>query len=154
MKESILDVLMYLFVHHMEDSSEVEMSDEILVHELEEAGFEIDEISLALEWLDGLFQPSHVEKIKSLSFRTLCREEKNKISSDCWGLILHLENMKVINPTMREIIIDRLMNLNVENIEPVHVKWVALMVLFNHIDRKDVFKTMENFLLLENAQLN
>ena len=38
--------------------------------------------------------------------------------------------MNVIGPQVREVVLDRLMALEFDVIEPVDVKWVVMMVLF------------------------
>ena len=54
MKESVLDVLMYLFEHYFDDDTELDSDRESLKQELVEAGFPESEISKAFEWLEGL----------------------------------------------------------------------------------------------------
>ena len=61
MKESILDVLLYLFEHYFtEDADLVRDSDSLrsgpLFKELGQAGFSPAEINKAIEWLDALSQ--------------------------------------------------------------------------------------------------
>ena len=54
MKESVLDVLMYLFEHYLDEETEVESDQESLRAELINAGFPDAAVSKALAWLDGL----------------------------------------------------------------------------------------------------
>ena len=54
MKESVLDVLMYLFEHYFDDDTELESDRESLKQELVEAGFPEAEIGKAFEWLEAL----------------------------------------------------------------------------------------------------
>jgi Smg protein len=54
MKETVLDVLMYLFESFVDSEDEPEPDRNELRDELERAGFGDGEIDRALEWLDGL----------------------------------------------------------------------------------------------------
>ena len=54
MKETILDVLMYMFQSYVEDNEEVELDKESLHKNLAEAGFADQNIEKAFEWLEGL----------------------------------------------------------------------------------------------------
>ena len=54
MKETVLDVLMYLFESFVDSEDEPEPDRNELREELEWAGFRAREIDRALDWLDGL----------------------------------------------------------------------------------------------------
>ena len=54
MKETVLDVLMYLFESFVDSEDEPEPDRNELKEELEWAGFRAREIDRALDWLDGL----------------------------------------------------------------------------------------------------
>ena len=54
MKETVLDVLMYLFEHYFDDDTELDSDRESLKQELVEAGFPEGEIGKAFEWLEAL----------------------------------------------------------------------------------------------------
>ena len=54
MKESVLDVLMYLCNRYLDDDIEVDSDQEDLRDELIQAGFPGHEISKALDWLESL----------------------------------------------------------------------------------------------------
>lgn len=151
MKENIIDVLMYLFENHMEDSCNIPLSEELLVNELKQAGFDIEEISRAFDWLDGLAQSSKLHTLTKNAFRSLNPEEQKRLDAECWGFLLFLEQVGILNPVCREIILDRLMGLATEKIDLSQVKWVALMVLFNQRDQKDALKILEQLILTNNS---
>ena len=70
MKESILDVLLYLFEHHFEAGEGplidriAPIKDEPLYTELQHAGFSPAEIRSAFDWLDGLERQRHVADVR------------------------------------------------------------------------------------------
>ena len=73
MKESILDVLLYLFEHYFTNDAFDHPGDDLtaqngpLVGELTEAGFSVAEIRKAFDWLDAL-----------AAVRLLLVEERNR----------------------------------------------------------------------------
>jgi Smg protein len=56
MKETVFDVLMYLFENYMDEGPEFNPDQEALTAELAEAGFARGEIRKAFSWLEGLSQ--------------------------------------------------------------------------------------------------
>ena len=72
-----------------------------------------------------------------------------KISPDSRGLILFLEQMEVLKPAMRELVIDRIMALETEEIDHEGVKWVILMVLFNQPGYEAAYTWLEDFVFDE-----
>ena len=55
--------------------------------------------------------------------------EHARLSSDCRGYLLSLERTGILSATQREIVIDRLLALETEDLSVDQLKWVALMVL-------------------------
>jgi len=54
MKESVFDILMYLFDNYFEDYYEMNTDQESLKFELLQAGFGDVQVDKAFDWLDGL----------------------------------------------------------------------------------------------------
>jgi Smg protein len=153
MKENILEVLMYLFENHMQDNCNIELSQEDLFDELKQAGFCKEEIARAFSWLGGLISHSETTEAGSCSdssFRPLTLHEQSVIGKDCWGFLLYLERIGILDAACREIVIDRLMNLEPEEINLPQVKWVTLMVLFNNPHAKSALSALQQ-LILNNA---
>lgn len=151
MKENILEILMYLFENHMHDNCGMLLTEEVLVNELKQAGFNLEMINRAFSWLEGLAKSSEI--VTDLpaemndSFRTLTSEEYAKIGTSNWGFLMYLEQAGVLDSACREIVIDRLMGLETAQIDLPQVKWVVLMVLFNHPNAKAKLKAMEQLVL-------
>lgn len=151
MKENIIDVLMYLFENHMEGNCNIPVNEELLINELKQAGFDMDEISRAFDWLDGLEQSSKLKAIDHDTFRTLSPDEQKRLDPECWGFLLFLEQAGILTPACREIVMDRLMGLAPERIDLAQVKWVTLMVLFNQQDQKEALHTLEQLILMDGS---
>jgi len=135
MKENILDVLMYLFENYMNDEIEFDTDEESLRVELQEAGFQQIEIAKAFDWLEGLANlqehPDGSATGNATSLRVYTSEEQDKLDLDSRGFLMFLEQSGVLDHGTREMVIDRVMALDAEDIDLEQLKWVVLMVLFN-----------------------
>lgn len=152
MKESVFDVLMYLFENYMNDEAEFDQDRDALKTELIQAGFHQGEIGKAFDWLEGLaalqHQPLSFPLNHKSSIRVYSEEECGKLDVDCRGFLLFLEQMGVLDDTTREMVIDRLMALDGE-IDLEQLKWVVLMVLFNQPGHEAAFAWMEDLVFDE-----
>ena len=147
MKENILEVLMYLFENYMNDEIEFDTDEESLRTELEEAGFQKVEISKAFVWLEGLagLQDGTVPLAFSAeSIRVYTAEESEKLDLDSRGFLMFLEQTGVLDHNLREMVIDRVMALESEEIDLEQLKWVVLMVLFNQPGHEAAYAWMED----------
>lgn len=151
MKENVFDVLMYLFENYMDEETGIDTSQESLKVELSQAGFLNSEINKAFEWLQSL--ASLQEKTlphsspKKSSIRIFNDQEQKKLNLECRGFLLFLEQTGVLDETTRELVIDRTMALEIDELDLDHLKWVILMVLFNQPGREEAFVWMEEMVL-------
>ncbi len=153
MKENVLDVLMYLFDNYMSDDIEFDTDEESLRVELQEAGFQSLEISKAFEWLEGLVAlqdfPEKMPLVNTSSLRIYTTEEAEKVDLDARGFLMFLEQTGVLDHNTREMVIDRVMALDEDEIDIEQLKWVTLMVLFNQPGREAAFAWMEDLVFEE-----
>jgi Smg protein len=152
MKESVFDVLMYLFENYMsEEAPEMDQDRETLKSELLRAGFHDREIGKALDWLEGLAQLQHAAVSPLVkptrAMRIYSAQELEKLDLDCRGFLLFLEQMGVLDPPTREMVIDRAMALEGAEMDLDQLKWVILMVLFNQPGHEAAFAWMEDLVL-------
>jgi Smg protein len=148
MKESVLDILIYLFENYFDAELELapEPDRDTLKEELERAGFSEREVGRALEWLEQLCaDPERAGAIPpSRSIRVFDPREMARLDSDCRGYILYLENIGIVNAAQRELVIDRLLALDARQIDIEQVKWVVLMVLFSQPGQENALLRMED----------
>ncbi len=154
MKESVLDVLMYLFEHYLDEETDVESDQESLRAELVRAGFPEAEIGKAFSWLEGLTieheEGGAIEIARVGSVRIYTEEEMGRLDTRSRGFLLFLEQVGVLDGLSRELVIDRVMALEGEEIDLDQLKWVVLMVLFNQPGRESAYAWMED-LVIDNA---
>lgn len=146
MKESVLEVLRYLFEHLMVASPGEERDRDALRAELTEAGFSEAEIGRAFEWLDTLVaqRPLADSASAHAAQRVLCARERARLRTEAWGALLKLEQAGVLDPARREMILDRVAALDGEALEASDLKWVALLVLFAQPDQEAARSFLEN----------
>lgn len=140
MKENVLDVLMYLFDHVFDTEVEVDTDQDILSDELEAAGFGKPEIDKAFDWLEDLrLAQDRSEGVKGQTprgMRIYVPEELARLSQECRGFLLFMEQCNIIDAQLREMIIERVLALETPEIDLEELKWVTLMVICNS-DRED-----------------
>lgn len=152
MKEDMLDVLLYLFQNYISDDVTAETDRDVVLNELVEAGFPSREVSQAFEWLDGLAerQATALKPFDSeRSFRVYTAQELGRLDVECRGYLLVLEQMGVLDTTTRELVIDRVMALETDDIDLNDLKWIILMVLFNRPGQEEAYAWMEDQLFDE-----
>jgi len=146
MKESVLDILIHLFENFLDAEDEPEPSRDALKLELEQAGYQEREIERALEWLEGLAdgQGRAVSEATGRSMRVFSGHEVARFETPVRVYLLHLENIGILTPSQREVVIDRLLALEVDDIDIEQVKWVVLMVLFSQPGQEQAYERMED----------
>jgi Smg protein len=147
MKETVLDVLMYLFESFVDSEDEPEPNRNELRGELERAGFGDREIDRALDWLDGLNAIDVA--VNSAAIRIYDRAELERLDSASRGYLLHLEQIGILPPAQRDLVIDRLLALDSEEIDVEQIKWVVMMVLFSQPGHEQAYAQMEDLVFAE-----
>lgn len=127
------DIFVYLFEHcHRTDLSQ---DNELIARKLSAAGFEESDISEALSWLAGVLHAPHrsVAPFPSANraTRAYAPKECAKLDAGCRGLIMHLENIGVLDPVLREVVVDRAMAASGRALSLDQLKLIVLMVLWN-----------------------
>ena len=157
MKETVMDVLMYLFDNYIEEEVEFSPDQESLKIQLKEAGFGGQQVDKAFDWLEGLALRKEsnisVHLTDTKSIRLFNDNEIAKLDADCRGFLLYLEQAGVLSVSERELVIDRVMALETDDIDLQKLKWVVLMVLFNQPDKEAAIAWMED-IVMDNINAN
>jgi Smg protein len=154
MNGTVLDILIYVFDRYMFDEAPEVPEREALARDLESAGFGEANVERALDWLADLAGERHrpdlgaaaggnAPPIPSAALRIYSTLELSRLSVDCRGLLLSLENADILKPGQRELVIDRLLALDVEDLTLDQVRWVVLMVLSSQPGQEQACARME-----------
>ena len=131
----MLDVLLYLFEHYVDEARDAPRDEALLKSMLEDAGFQQADIHKAFVWLEDLMrQRNGSEDANSAtggSFRVFSREECLRLNRDCRGYLLALERGGLVDATAREKIIERALALDLEELDLDRFKLIIMIVLAN-----------------------
>jgi Smg protein len=151
----MFDILMYLFETYIQSEAETMVDHDLLTDELVRAGFHQDEIYKALNWLEKLAALQDTEaypymtRVARNSVRIYTSEEMQLLDTESRGFILFLEQVNVLDFATREMVIDRVMELDTKYFSMDDLKWVILMVLFNVPGQETAYTQMENLIFEE-----
>ena len=112
------------------------------------------EIERALTWLDAL-----TDQQQSLDYgsqtahgtRIYNEFEHERLDVACRGYITYLEQIGILSPPQRELLVDRLLALETRDIDVEQIKWVVLMVLFSQPGQELAYARMEDLVFEESA---
>ena len=166
MKESILDVLLYLFVHYFtEDAApppgsgaafldREQLANGPLLDELAQAGFSPAEIHKAFDWLGALAEqrPAAGAARPGGPIRVFFGPELDKLDVEARGFLMFLEQHGVLDGDQRELVLDRGMALDQDELDLDDLKWVVLMVLFNQPGSEAAYAWMETQMYLDEPE--
>ncbi|WP_028773377.1 DUF494 family protein [Shewanella waksmanii] len=147
----MFDILMYLFENYVHSEVELLVDEDELTQELTRAGFHQSEIIKALAWLEHLASPQEGDQPylcnhDQHSFRIYTQAEMDKLDVESRGFLLFLEQIKVLSVETREMVIDRVMELDEPALVLEDLKWVILMVLFNAPGNESAYEQMEDLI--------
>lgn len=140
MKESVIDVLMYIFSSYADQGEHLPEDRDGIDADLRAAGFESIEIDKAFEWLDGLAEAEDFPSIpqSAVSTRIFAEQEAQRLDNNAQGFLHFLEQSGVLTPQLREMVINRVMALDSDTeVDIEELKWVVMMVLFNSAENHD-----------------
>ncbi|MBT1063815.1 DUF494 family protein [Bowmanella sp. Y26] len=152
----MFDILMYLFENFIHSETEIRVDQDELTEELVRAGFHHDEIYKALSWLEKLAALQESDTNPYLAHmsampvtRIFTQEEEMRLDVECRGFLMFLEQIKVLDASTREMVIDRVMEIDAAEFCLEDLKWVVLMVLFNVPGKENAYAQMEDLLFEE-----
>jgi Smg protein len=140
--EAMFEVLVFVYENYWRGDACPELQQ--LGRKLSAAGFESDDIQLALQWLAGLSLASqstelidisqsapeaHTESAQSLRIYSVA--EQDHLGAECLGFVNFLESAGVLSAHMREIVIDRAMAVPGQPVSLDDLKIIVLMVYWS-----------------------
>jgi Smg protein len=140
--EAMFEVLVFVYENYWRGDACPELQQ--LGRKLSAAGFEVDDIQQALQWLDGLNLASHNTELIDISqsvpehhaesahsLRVYSVAEQDHLGAECLGFINFLESAEVLSPHMREIVLDRAMAVPGHPMALDDLKIIVLMVYWS-----------------------
>jgi len=148
MENTVFDILVYVFDHYMFEELPVSAERADIARDLQTAGFGGADVERALDWLADLADERSRPglDVNERAFRLYSTDEARRLDPACRGLLLALERGGILSPTQREIVIERLLALDTEELNLEQVKWVVLMVLSCQPGQEAACARMEDLL--------
>lgn len=129
----MFDVLVYLYENY--GAPHACPDPDSLSRKLTAAGFDDEEITEALAWLQGLEQVTEqsvaVGPESEGSFRIYAKLETERLGADSIGFLSFLEHAGSLTPSQREIVIERALAVEDTPIPLTMIKVIVLMVLWS-----------------------
>ena len=141
----MLDILVYLYESFR--MAELAPDRDALEKRLFAAGFDEAQITTTLDWFAHLADSATHERLALARIRHYAPEEIERLDDACREEIAFLVGAEILDPESREWVISGLMALGGEEIEPDHVRWMTLIVLWSR-------GQIEHFTHLEEMLLN
>lgn len=116
MKENMLDVLVFLFDNYLGPEGIMDQQDQSLVDELEEAGFDFNEISKAFSWLGSLKESEITWQASPTSLRVFTQAEQQRLDVEARGFLMQLGAVGMIHEGLREKILEAVMDLDLDQV--------------------------------------
>ena len=150
MTGSVLDILIYVFDRYMLDEVPEVPEREHLARDLERAGFAHANVERALDWLAELAcerdrSPLALDdSAENAAVRVFSDGELARLSTECRGFLITLQRLGILSPRQREIVIDRMLALDADELDTEQLKWVVLMVLSSQPGQEQAFQRLED----------
>ena len=70
--------------------------------------------------------------------------ELARLSTECRGFLFTLERLGILSMQQREVVIERMLALDADELDTEQLKWVVLMVLFSQPGQEQAYQRMED----------
>ena len=147
---SVLKVLIYVYDHYMlVDPADVPERHHMLA-DLQKRGFSVSEVVQAMEWLSALVgdqrgSPGAVDPEPDHGgLRVFADGELSRLSPDSRAFLMLLDRQHVLTPRQRELVIERALALDVDEVDVEQLKWVVLLVLSSQPGQELAFARFES----------
>lgn len=153
MRQRVFKVLFYLIDQWKRFGNAPPKENLALFQELQELGFQATEIFTALRWLgtlEGIMPQAGAHKSVSVqSMRQFTPLECFELDSECRGYLLFLEQAHVLTPHTREMVIERALAMDDEELSLEQLKWLVLIVLIQQHNSNDPMSWIEEFIMAD-----
>lgn len=149
---TVLKVLIYVYDHYMlADPADVPERQHML-RDLQKRGFSVSEVVEAMEWLSALVSDNRAVAAQAdaqadgAAMRVFTDSELARLSADSRAFIMELDRQRVLSAQQRELVIERALALDVEEVEVEQLKWVVLLVLSSQPGQDLAFARFERLM--------
>jgi len=131
--QSMFDVLVYLYENY--GALNACPDGDALTKKLAAAGFDEEEITDAIAWLQGLQRVTQDSKVLREpthgAYRVYAAFETSRLGAEAVTFLSFLEASGELNPTQREIVVERALAIDDSPVPLIKLKVIVLMVLWS-----------------------
>ena len=151
MKDSVLDILIHLFENFLDAEDDSTPDRDALKRNSSRPATPRPTSSGRCVWLESLASDPDraLSEGTARAVRVFSGSEQVRLDTDVRGYLLHLENLGILSAAQREVVIDRLLALEADDIDIEQLKWVVLMVLFSQPGQENAYQRMEDLVFDE-----
>jgi len=144
MDPSVLNVVLYLYEHYLEDDAE-RPPRAALENILQSGGVSPAKASQALDWLDAFASERPAPAApRNGAQRIYGSYERSRLSTAALGLVMQLEQEGILDASERELVLERALALDEAVVELEAMQWVVLLTLYHQPGRENAFARMED----------
>jgi len=146
---SVLKVLIYVYDNYMlADPAEIPERRHML-EDLQRRGFSVSEVVHAMEWLSALVSdqrasPGSGDAHPCAGLRVFAEGELARLSADSRAFLMLLDRQRVLTREQRELVIERALALDIQEVDVEQLKWVVLLVLSSQPGQELAFARFES----------
>ncbi|CAM4462081.1 MAG: Protein Smg [Legionellaceae bacterium] len=152
----MLEILLLLFQNFLENKSKISSTDDKKV-KLELALPKELNLEKMQDFFDFIKTEEFVELSKSINnskgIRCFNFEETLHLTSQARGFLHFIEQLGIINPFSRELIIEQAMDLDEREINLEKMQNLVLMLLFTQPEHKEALALMESYFIKSQPML-
>jgi Smg protein len=121
-----------------------------MLEDLQKRGFSVSEVVHAMEWLSALVADQRAAagpgdpRSEGAGLRIFADGELSRLSADCRAFLMLLDRQRVLTPQQRELVIERALALDVDEVDVEQLKWVVLLVLSSQPGQELAFARFES----------
>jgi len=147
---SVLKVLIYVYDHYMLAEPGDVPERHHMLQDLQKRGFSVSEVVHAMEWLSALVGDQRASPAAADAeaggggLRVFADGELSRLSPDCRAFLMLLDRQHVLAPRQRELVIERALALDVDEVDVEQLKWVVLLVLSSQPGQELAFARFES----------
>jgi Smg protein len=121
-----------------------------MLQDLQQRGFSVSEVVHAMEWLSALVGDQRAAPVppdgeaNGAGLRVFADGELTRLSPACRAFLMLLDRQHVLTLRQRELVIDRALALDVDEVDVEQLKWVVLLVLSSQPGQELAFARFES----------
>lgn len=157
MNANVLELLIDLFSRKMDPGAHTS-HDLAFKHAQSISEMNQADLSTAMTWLESLIKQSKAAGASMSPSETAIRmyndHERKILNPACLQMLADWQKFKIINALQREVIVEQMLSLDIDEITTTHLRWVTFLVLTAEMKKIEQIFWLDYILLSSNQTIN